>query len=104
MVSLLASSVGRRITCAIKTNIFRRVLSTTTAMANSKFEYVREFEKDDRILPNTWIVVRIDGKAFHKFTDKHAFEKPNDDNGLLINTSYLSNSLLTLLYLSSLQG
>lgn len=51
-------------------------------MANSKFEYVRQFELDDRILPNTWIVVRIDGKAFHQFTEKHNYEKPNDDNGL----------------------
>lgn len=50
-------------------------------MANSKFEYVRTFEADDRILPNTWIVVRIDGKAFHKFTEKHDYEKPNDFNG-----------------------
>jgi tRNA(His) guanylyltransferase len=29
-------------------------------------------------LPNTWFVVRIDGKNFHKFTDVHGFEKPND--------------------------
>lgn len=50
-------------------------------MANSRFDYVREFETDDRILPNCWIVVRIDGKAFHKFTQKHDFEKPNDENG-----------------------
>lgn len=50
-------------------------------MANSRFEYVREFELDDRILPNCWIVVRIDGKGFHKFTDKHEFDKPNDENG-----------------------
>ena len=35
-------------------------------MAKSKFEYVRQFETVDRCLPNTWIVVRIDGKGFHK--------------------------------------
>lgn len=50
-------------------------------MANSRFDYVRDFEADDRILPNCWIVVRIDGKAFHKFTQKHNFEKPNDEHG-----------------------
>lgn len=50
-------------------------------MANSRFDYVREFESDDRILPNCWIVIRIDGKAFHKFTEKHKFEKPNDESG-----------------------
>jgi tRNA(His) guanylyltransferase len=51
-------------------------------MAKSRYEYVKDFETDDRILPNTWIVVRIDGKGFHKFTEKHNFEKPNDERGL----------------------
>eukprot|EP00899_Mesostigma_viride_P021903 jgi/Mesvir1/29714/Mv00947-RA.1 len=51
-------------------------------MANSKFEYVKKFELDDRLLPQCWIVVRIDGKAFHKFSDTHAFAKPNDDRAL----------------------
>ena len=36
-------------------------------MAKSKFEYVRQFEKEDICLPNTWIVVRVDGKAFHRY-------------------------------------
>jgi tRNA(His) guanylyltransferase len=35
-------------------------------MANSKYEYVREFEHADPLLKNTWIVVRIDGRGFHK--------------------------------------
>jgi tRNA(His) guanylyltransferase len=35
-------------------------------MANSKYEYVRDFEIDDSLLRNTWIVVRIDGRGFHK--------------------------------------
>ncbi|CAH1980631.1 unnamed protein product [Acanthoscelides obtectus] len=47
-------------------------------MAKSKFEYVREFESEETLLPNCWIVVRIDGKAFHKFSAKHNFAKPND--------------------------
>lgn len=51
-------------------------------MAKSKFEYVRDFELDDRCLPNCWIVVRIDGKGFHKFSDVHKFEKPNDKRAL----------------------
>lgn len=29
-------------------------------------------------MQNTWLIVRIDGKNFHKFTDVHGFEKPND--------------------------
>lgn len=31
------------------------------------------------LLPNTYIVVRIDGKGFHKFTKYYEFEKPNDE-------------------------
>lgn len=61
--------------------VSRRFLFLNTIMANSRFDYVRNFENDDTILPNCWIVVRIDGKAFHKFTQKHDFDKPNDDNG-----------------------
>jgi tRNA(His) guanylyltransferase len=35
-------------------------------MANSRFTYVRDFELADKVLPNTWMLVRIDGKGFHK--------------------------------------
>ena len=42
-------------------------------MAKSKFEYVRNFEQEDKLLPNTWIVVRIDGKGFHKFSGTYVF-------------------------------
>ncbi|XP_039499022.1 probable tRNA(His) guanylyltransferase [Drosophila santomea] len=52
------------------------------AMACSRFEYVKSFEQDDSILPNVWIVIRIDGKKFHKFSKTHDFEKPNDENAL----------------------
>ncbi|KAG5997021.1 Glucose-responsive transcription factor [Claviceps spartinae] len=51
-------------------------------MANSKFEYVRNFEQTDSLLPNTWIVVRIDGRAFTKMCAKYGFEKPNDRRAL----------------------
>ncbi|KAI5807678.1 tRNAHis guanylyltransferase-domain-containing protein [Peziza echinospora] len=47
-------------------------------MANSRFEYVKCFERPDNLLPNTWIVVRLDGRGFHKFSDRHKFTKPND--------------------------
>lgn len=47
-------------------------------MANSKYEYVRHFELADNILPNTWIVVRVDGRGFHRFSQTHDFAKPND--------------------------
>lgn len=79
-------------------------------MAKSKFEYVRLFETEDRCLPNTcwwkllgpfskWsssapsykilivgIVVRVDGKGFHKFSTEHEYEKPNDLRGLSLMT------------------
>lgn len=51
-------------------------------MAKSKFEYVKDFESDEKCLPNCWIVVRLDGKGFHKFSDVHNFERPNDKRGL----------------------
>ncbi|XP_038070660.1 probable tRNA(His) guanylyltransferase isoform X1 [Patiria miniata] len=51
-------------------------------MAKSKFEYVRQFEEVDKLLPNCWIVMRLDGRGFHKFADAHHFTKPNDTRGL----------------------
>jgi len=35
-------------------------------MALSKFAYVRDFELPDQLLPGTFILLRIDGHAFHK--------------------------------------
>jgi tRNA(His) guanylyltransferase len=64
-------------------------------MAKSRFEYVKLFEKDDSLLPNTWIIIRLDGRGFHgyhplrllltvayRFSRAHAFTKPNDINAL----------------------
>ena len=53
-------------------------------MAKSKYEYVKIFEKSTELelLAECYLVVRIDGKGFHKFTVDHEFEKPNDENGL----------------------
>jgi tRNA(His) guanylyltransferase len=51
-------------------------------MANSKYEYVKSFEQPDVLLPNTWIVVRIDGRGFHKLSDRYGFIKPNDRRAL----------------------
>ena len=47
-------------------------------MSHSKYEYVRKFENHETLLPNSYIVVRLDGKAFHKFSQTHNFAKPND--------------------------
>lgn len=68
-------------------------------MANSKYAYVKTFEMPDGLLPGTFIVLRIDGKGFHRqvrdtcrrslhptltisfinsFSEEHHFAKPND--------------------------
>lgn len=62
-------------------------------MAKSSFEYVKKFEADHKLLPNSWIIVRLDGKCFHKFSDDHNYEKPNDIRGLSI-MNYAAFSVL----------
>ncbi|XP_013788937.1 probable tRNA(His) guanylyltransferase [Limulus polyphemus] len=57
-----------------------------SSMAQSKFEYVRKFESDDRCLPNCWMVVRLDGKGFHKLSSEHDYDKPNDSRALALMT------------------
>ena len=47
-------------------------------MAKSKYEYVKDFEEHPKALPNTFMVVRIDGRSFTKFCAAHNLEKPND--------------------------
>lgn len=57
-------------------------------MAKSQYEYVKQFELSDAILPSCWIVVRIDGVGFTKFTAAHALAKPNDARCMhLMNTA-----------------
>ncbi|XP_006458971.1 hypothetical protein AGABI2DRAFT_200849 [Agaricus bisporus var. bisporus H97] len=51
-------------------------------MANSKYAYVRNFELPDPLLPNTFLVFRLDGHSFHRFSDTHNFTKPNDVRAL----------------------
>ena len=51
-------------------------------MANSQYEYVKNFEQWDAIAPSNWIVVRIDGRGFSKLCKKYNFEKPNDKRAL----------------------
>ncbi|XP_078159893.1 tRNA(His) guanylyltransferase 2-like isoform X3 [Carex rostrata] len=62
-------------------------------MAKSKYEYVKEFELDDRLPPSNWIVVRIDGCHFHRFSSIHEFEKPNDSSALCLMNSCASSML-----------
>lgn len=50
--------------CADKPLAF--YFTSSNNMAKSKFEYVRSFEIDDSCLRNCYIVVRLDGRNFHK--------------------------------------
>ncbi|KAF7343453.1 tRNA(His) guanylyltransferase [Mycena venus] len=51
-------------------------------MAGSKYTYVRNFELPDPLLPGTFMVFRLDGHSFHRFSDEHGFTKPNDIRAL----------------------
>lgn len=59
-----------------------RPLSSSSTMAKSKYDYVKDFEHEDNCLPNCWIVVRLDGRNFSKFSGDHHFLKPNDPGAL----------------------
>ncbi|XP_041799688.1 probable tRNA(His) guanylyltransferase isoform X1 [Chelmon rostratus] len=71
---------GRVRSCVVKPSAC--LFTTPSNMAKSKFEYVRSFETDDTCLRNCYIVVRLDGRNFHKFAEQHTFTKPNDNRAL----------------------
>lgn len=48
-------------------------------MVNSRFEYVKSFEREEILLPATFIVVRIDGRGFTLFCNQLGLRKPIDD-------------------------
>ncbi|KAK9290123.1 hypothetical protein L1049_008288 [Liquidambar formosana] len=45
-------------------------------------EYVKSFQFGNKLMPSTWVVIRIDGRHFHRFSEDHEFEKPNDEQAL----------------------
>ena len=51
-------------------------------MACSRFEYVKAFERYDKLLPGCWAVIRLDGRSFTSFAKRHGFTKPNDARAL----------------------
>ncbi|XP_041998461.1 tRNA(His) guanylyltransferase 2-like isoform X1 [Salvia splendens] len=55
---------------------FREKLNKTTP------EDIKSFLHESRLMLCTWIVVRIDGCHFHRFSEVHEFEKPNDAQAL----------------------
>ncbi|KAH3668899.1 hypothetical protein OGAPHI_002654 [Ogataea philodendri] len=56
-------------------------------MAKSRYEYVKKFEQESILLPETYIVVRVDGRGFHKLSERYEFEKPNDSRALEVMNS-----------------
>lgn len=62
------------------------------SMANSRFQYVKKFELSDALLPDTFLIARLDGHRFTKFTKEHGFTKPNDERGLLLMAEVGQNS------------
>lgn len=55
-------------------------------MAKSKYEYVKQFEQEQELLRHCFIVVRLDGRGFHRFVVDHGYERPNDVRGLSLMT------------------
>ena len=53
-------------------------------MANSIYDFYKEEEEsvDLKFRRNMYIIVRIDGHKFHKFSAEHEFHKPNDKRAL----------------------
>lgn len=51
-------------------------------MAKSRYEYVKSYEQHDELARNAWVVIRIDGRGFHRFSKVHDFAKPNDERAL----------------------
>ncbi|KAG7090131.1 hypothetical protein E1B28_011739 [Marasmius oreades] len=47
-------------------------------MSGTRFSYVKNYELPDPLLPGAFVVFRLDGHSFHRFSDQHNFSKPND--------------------------
>ncbi|KAH8928608.1 tRNAHis guanylyltransferase [Atractiella rhizophila] len=56
-------------------------------MSQSRFAYVKTFELPDSLLPSTYLVLRLDGKGFSKFSTAKGFTKPNDERALKLMNS-----------------
>lgn len=77
-------SAGLVLALSSRTGMQFRAATLGLSMANSKFQYVKKFELPDVLLPDTYLVTRLDGHRFTKFTAEHGFTKPNDERGLLL--------------------
>ena len=48
-------------------------------MVNSRFEYVKQFESEDFLLPETYIVVNVNSKNIEQFNQDHPISQPFDN-------------------------
>ncbi|XP_050204891.1 tRNA(His) guanylyltransferase 1-like isoform X2 [Mercurialis annua] len=63
-------------------DVLRELGGFTKDVAKVNPDYIRSFLFQTKLMPSTWIVIRIDGCHFHRFCDAHEFEKPNDEQAL----------------------
>ncbi|KAK7858863.1 trna(his) guanylyltransferase 1 [Quercus suber] len=63
-------------------SLLKEVGGFTEDVEKIKPEFVRSFQFENKLMPSTWIVIRIDGCHFHRFSEVHEFEKPNDKQAL----------------------
>ncbi|KAI5356289.1 hypothetical protein L3X38_009184 [Prunus dulcis] len=64
------------------TGLLKELGSFTNDIGKVEPDYVRSFQFKKILMPSTWIVIRIDGCHFHRFSDVHEFVKPNDKQAL----------------------
>lgn len=57
------------------------LLVVVSRMAKSQYEYVKQFELEDRCLPHCWLMCRIDGVAFTKSEDTPSERHRRDATG-----------------------
>lgn len=67
--------------------------AAATVRRSSRWAYVKQFEavSNEMLLPNVWVVIRVDGKNFSQFTRVHQYQKPIDHGAIhLMNTCALN--------------
>ncbi|KAL6214096.1 hypothetical protein ACLB2K_013534 [Fragaria x ananassa] len=64
------------------TSLKNELGSLTKDIGKVELDYLRSFHFGNKLMPSTWIVIRIDGCHFHRFTEVHEFVKPNDEQAL----------------------
>ncbi|KAL3818836.1 hypothetical protein ACJIZ3_004741 [Penstemon smallii] len=62
--------------------LFKELGQFTEDLNKPKTEYIKSFQYESRLIPSTWVVIRIDGCHFHRFSEVQEFEKPNDAQAL----------------------